>query len=1488
MEVKKSKSIITKRSAILFSTIILLVSFSLLFFVSQTLALETQYPSVPNAPTPGEKTSFPDYVKYLINFIIIASGLIALGSLIWGGLKYLTSQGIPDKISEARRRIIYGFLGTIIILSINIILGAVNPELTIVKLPFLEKTRIYAPSWVSNLKPGQKAIVAYEIPLGKLMDGFAIPDKYLFDGVPDSNAQFLKANINQAEARGYKDLLGSAFDGNIKNVTDFSDKTSALNEDDFDKLKIFLDNIHNKASSSTDVKIKAVKKAAEEVATSTNGCIIVKVEEYNKLIDQFEKEGKLNSSDPQIQAEVKAAILGLDELSNWLNNLNNSISQFENKKIPTLDEIINDLNLEKLMEEAEKTGQLFPEVNFIGDLTIKDVAKNFATSLDENYEDSTAGLVNNIASTTEEMVNNLEHPEDPEGRMTICIVGDDISGSQGEPNKKILEQRIAELKNISGKFQTGYLTRKEIWEIRKKNIDESIHLKQELDKNRELAQSNLDKNGSDYIYEGAVADTRLARILDLNEKVRAKSQQLNIIALTMNSAAALITALVPICNPAFCFLTGDPCAPVRPILIAAQMTLLSGAASLPILSSQLQKRVNELKEEREKLKNSVDEMTEGLEKAEIMIKSCYGILGSYEYTLLSLNNFLNYKAEVENAGFKVKIVRPWPEIEIKDDSQTFYCVREEITGPPPEEKYISPFGTKKILCEREIRVGESVDKTEYITKLILNNTDRTLKKAQEIINQASKVTPKLEGQDEAENTSKLGLPNGSEAERYERDRICNQFGQMLSKKIVDESFRAVPEKYAKRLTEHIIEHTGSLVASFKSIWEESINSMKGKDLKDLLNTYFDSLKNEAKAKISQSLFEVMPNSDIRKAVQSTIEATDGEKMKEIWQETFERMGQEGRRQFFNNLSQKLSQKSLRDIFKTIPNSLPSSESKILLKEILKNSPDYIINNLLKDYPGNTLDEKLSQIDNLPKDKLIEISNQAWDMLYDNGKIREIIQKVPADSLERTINNLPSSELKIFMNNLFEKIPDYAIEDFINFDILEYAPNFLQKTINNLPDEKVNQILNNEFFEPIKEDDLKEVLLKSVNFLPADPRKQLNTLIIRYIPNFSQIAEKTYDEFFKEAMDTLSKGGEIDVVDKINSYVKDTNEVIDKINKTLNLANVPLQELQKFQNKIRDFISDIQKQLPEEKLRKILSEKQRIEWYLNQANVNIRDIMNNVFVDYLPPESIKRTINDLLEYVPDEKYKKELNNILENIPDNQLPEKYREVLSKIPSSKINQAYQKIIYHIPDKNLSSLMNRITKDYLKNLPSKYLNDFLNDNLSYLSSGTKEIMGKFFSYLPEDTFNDIKSKVFVELDGGFFPFFPGNFFENYASYMPDELLEKLFKERLQSMVNKGLTAASKKFPQLNNNLSYVANLITGGSGLKQNGKKMARLPSEFTCATYPYMKVAKTFSYILVNYIKIKYDKNEVYDHTKQVDDMINYNIKGEIYTNLKNSRD
>lgn len=102
--------------------------------------LEVDYPTIPGTnlvPRVVEETSLPDYVKYIFNFAVWIIGFLAFASVIYGGIRYLTSAGDPSKADDAKKQIFAGIIGLVILFSSWMILNTIDPQLVIFEVPEL-------------------------------------------------------------------------------------------------------------------------------------------------------------------------------------------------------------------------------------------------------------------------------------------------------------------------------------------------------------------------------------------------------------------------------------------------------------------------------------------------------------------------------------------------------------------------------------------------------------------------------------------------------------------------------------------------------------------------------------------------------------------------------------------------------------------------------------------------------------------------------------------------------------------------------------------------------------------------------------------------------------------------------------------------------------------------------------------------------------------------------------------------------------------------------------------------------------------------------------------------------------------------------------------------------------------------------------------------------------------------------------------------------
>jgi len=110
--------------------IFLLISLGVFIIVSETLALEINWPPSPAGTDLASNSTLPDMVKYFYEWGIALGGLAVFIALLIAGIQYLTSIGNPAVMRDAMDRIKSAILGLVLLLSSWLILTTINPKLT--------------------------------------------------------------------------------------------------------------------------------------------------------------------------------------------------------------------------------------------------------------------------------------------------------------------------------------------------------------------------------------------------------------------------------------------------------------------------------------------------------------------------------------------------------------------------------------------------------------------------------------------------------------------------------------------------------------------------------------------------------------------------------------------------------------------------------------------------------------------------------------------------------------------------------------------------------------------------------------------------------------------------------------------------------------------------------------------------------------------------------------------------------------------------------------------------------------------------------------------------------------------------------------------------------------------------------------------------------------------------------------------------------------
>jgi len=77
----------------------------------------------------------PVIVKNFTNFLIIFAGIVAVFMVMYGGFKFLTSQGDPAKLDSARKTLIYSVIGLLLIIFSYYIVALIGNLTGVKQLP---------------------------------------------------------------------------------------------------------------------------------------------------------------------------------------------------------------------------------------------------------------------------------------------------------------------------------------------------------------------------------------------------------------------------------------------------------------------------------------------------------------------------------------------------------------------------------------------------------------------------------------------------------------------------------------------------------------------------------------------------------------------------------------------------------------------------------------------------------------------------------------------------------------------------------------------------------------------------------------------------------------------------------------------------------------------------------------------------------------------------------------------------------------------------------------------------------------------------------------------------------------------------------------------------------------------------------------------------------------------------------------------------------
>ena len=125
--------------------------------------LEIEYPEIEEFKPEQVTAPVTEYFKYIFNFFVWISGLIALVVLVQAGLSYLTSAGNPEAMNDAKSKIAAALLGILILFGSYLILTTINPDLIAFHLPRLKPIISKLPTGVLLCKEEMLVMKAWDL-----------------------------------------------------------------------------------------------------------------------------------------------------------------------------------------------------------------------------------------------------------------------------------------------------------------------------------------------------------------------------------------------------------------------------------------------------------------------------------------------------------------------------------------------------------------------------------------------------------------------------------------------------------------------------------------------------------------------------------------------------------------------------------------------------------------------------------------------------------------------------------------------------------------------------------------------------------------------------------------------------------------------------------------------------------------------------------------------------------------------------------------------------------------------------------------------------------------------------------------------------------------------------------------------------------------------------------------------------------------------------
>ena len=187
--------------------------------------LEVDYPNIMGEAPQTVQDGLPSYVKYIFNFAIAISGILAFGSLVYGGVLYITSGTDPSKLKSAKDQITGAFFGIVLLFASFMILVTINPKL--LDFDFGPLTPVDLGEYSAYTAPDREVLtlVVAKLPLGAKMTTASVWEEERTEELENLITEFetfLKEEINMNDSNLENDDFHRISDLNkyLKTVAD--------------------------------------------------------------------------------------------------------------------------------------------------------------------------------------------------------------------------------------------------------------------------------------------------------------------------------------------------------------------------------------------------------------------------------------------------------------------------------------------------------------------------------------------------------------------------------------------------------------------------------------------------------------------------------------------------------------------------------------------------------------------------------------------------------------------------------------------------------------------------------------------------------------------------------------------------------------------------------------------------------------------------------------------------------------------------------------------------------------------------------------------------------------------------------------------------------------------------------------------------------------------------------------------------------------------